>query len=182
MTASIVQPMWQRAASFAARAHRNQVRKDDRTPYFAHPVRVAFAVRDVFECADPVALAAALLHDTIEDTTTDYDDLAAAFGGEVAACVAALTKNSALPEPLREPAYDEGLRGAPWQARLVKLADVYDNFHDSIETWGREKIPGKNFEKAARAIGLAEGGAKDGAGCIDRAVRVVRLLVETARA
>ncbi|MCB9841355.1 MAG: bifunctional (p)ppGpp synthetase/guanosine-3',5'-bis(diphosphate) 3'-pyrophosphohydrolase [Phycisphaeraceae bacterium] len=175
-------PLWQRAASFAAHAHRSQIRKDNRTPYFAHPVRVAMAVRDVFECRDEIALAAAFLHDTIEDTTTDYDDLAEAFGTEIAACVAALTKNASLPEHVREPAYDRGLAEATWQARLVKLGDVYDNFHDAITTWGIEKIPGKNFERAARALRLAEQGQKDAGGAIERAMAIVHRMVEDARA
>lgn len=178
---ALVGPIWQKAASFAAHAHRNQIRKDNRTPYFAHCVRVAFTVRDVFACEDHVAIAAAFLHDTIEDTTTDYDDLAERFGPEVADCVAALTKNPTLPEHLREPAYDSGLAAASWQARLVKLADVYDNFHDAIDTFGPEKIPGKNFERAARAMALAEAGARDAAGCVERALRLVGEMVEAGR-
>ena len=63
------------AAAFAARAHRHQTRKDGETPYFSHPVRVCLVVRHVFGFDDPRMLAAALLHDTIEDTTTDCDDL-----------------------------------------------------------------------------------------------------------
>jgi guanosine-3',5'-bis(diphosphate) 3'-pyrophosphohydrolase len=64
------------AISFAARAHRHQIRKDGLTPYVAHPFRACMTVRDVFGIEDPVVLAATVLHDTIEDTTTDYDDLA----------------------------------------------------------------------------------------------------------
>lgn len=122
--------LWQRAASFAARAHAGAVRKDGRTPYVAHPFRVAMTVRHVFGCGDEVAIAAALLHDTIEDTTTDYDDIEEHFGGEVAGCVAALSKNMILREDEREADYDARLAAGPWQARLVKLADVYDNTID----------------------------------------------------
>src|SRR4051812_42815601 len=114
--------MWQQAASFAARAHQGQLRKDEQTPYIAHPVRVALTVRQLFGIDDPLALAAALLHDVIEDTKTDYDDLAAAFGQEVAQTVAALTKDGRLPEAEREPAYDALLKQASWQAKAVKLA------------------------------------------------------------
>src|SRR5947207_14097454 len=84
------------AASFAARAHRHQLRKDNQTPYAAHPFRVCLIVRHVFGFDDPKALAAALLHDTIEDTTTDRDDLIEQFGAEVAEWVAALTKDNRL--------------------------------------------------------------------------------------
>ena len=72
------------AASFAARAHRHQVRKDGQTPYAAHPFRVCLVVQYVFRIDDPKVLTTALLHDTIEDTTTDYDDIAERFGADVA--------------------------------------------------------------------------------------------------
>lgn len=149
--------MWQRAASFAARAHHRQLRKDGVTPYIAHPFRVAMTVRDVFGCADPVALAVAILHDTIEDTTVDYDDLLAAFGEPVAECVAALTKNKALREDVREEEYDARLAAAPWQARLVKLADTYDNLADTVEEPGglRKKQLGRMVPRCERAIALA---------------------------
>lgn len=142
---------WQRAVSFAARAHLGQVRKDGRTPYVAHPVRVAFIVRHLFEVDDETALMAALLHDTLEDTTTDYDDLATEFGAAVADAVAALTKDSRLPEPQREAEYDRLLAAACWQARLVKLADVYDNFCDLAD----ESQRGRAAEKIRRAIACA---------------------------
>src|SRR5688500_2703577 len=95
-------PMWQRAAAMAARLHQGQMRKDGKTPYIAHPMRVALTVRDIFGVDDPVALAAALLHDLIEDTTADYDDVAKEFGPEVANVVAALTKDMRKPEDQRE--------------------------------------------------------------------------------
>jgi guanosine-3',5'-bis(diphosphate) 3'-pyrophosphohydrolase len=104
--------LWPKAASFAARYHQNQMRKDGKTPYIAHPFRVAMTVRDVFGVDDPVALAAALLHDVIEDTTADYDDLDREFGSEVARVVASLTKDMRLPEKEREAAYDRQLATA----------------------------------------------------------------------
>jgi guanosine-3',5'-bis(diphosphate) 3'-pyrophosphohydrolase len=150
-------PSWQEAASFAARQHRHQVRKDGRTPYVAHPVRVMLAASQVFGCADEVVLCAALLHDTIEDTTTDYEDLHDKFGREVADCVSALTKNMALPEPEREREYDARLARADWRARLIKLADAYDNLCD-LDTSPLEKREQRRhdaLERARRAITLA---------------------------
>lgn len=123
-------PLWQKAASLAARVHAHQRRKDGQTPYIAHPFRVAMTVRDVFGCDDQAALAIAVLHDTIEDTTVDYDDLLVDFGAVVADGVAALTKNKSLREDKREDAYDAGLKAADWRARLVKLADTFDNLSD----------------------------------------------------
>jgi guanosine-3',5'-bis(diphosphate) 3'-pyrophosphohydrolase len=143
--------LWQQAASFAARSHAGQLRKDQKTPYVAHPFRVALTVRHVFGVDDPVALAAALLHDVIEDTPADYDEIAEEFGKEIAAVVAALTKDMRMPEAQREVAYDQQLTQASWQARLVKLADVYDNYSDSLTDAARAKTA----EKARRAIACA---------------------------
>ena len=50
------------AVSFAARKHQGQLRKDSRTPYFAHPVRVMLIVRERWGITDPEVLAAAVLH------------------------------------------------------------------------------------------------------------------------
>ncbi len=126
---------WQRnlleAAAFAARSHDGQRRKDGRTPYVSHVFRVCLIVRHVFDIADEDVLAAALLHDTIEDTTVDFDDLEERFGKSVAHWAAALSKDGRLPESERELAYIAQLRAAPWQVQACKLADVYDNLMDS---------------------------------------------------
>jgi (p)ppGpp synthase/HD superfamily hydrolase len=139
--------LWQKAAGFAARAHQHQKRRDGKTPYVSHVFRVAMTVRHVFGCDDAVCLVAALLHDTIEDTGTDFDEIAENFGHDVAACVAALTKNMALPEKEREAEYDRRLAAADWRARLVKLADQFDNLSDT---------PGEEPAFCSRAIARAE--------------------------
>ena len=120
-----------KAVSFAAKAHRHQTRKDGQTPYAAHPFRVCLVVRQVFGIDDPKVLCTALLHDTIEDTPTDYDDIVAEFGPDVAGWVAALTKDVRLPEDVREDAYHAALASAPWPVVVGKLADIYDNLTDS---------------------------------------------------
>src|SRR6478609_2528890 len=105
------------AAAFAARAHRHQLRKDHETPYISHVFRVCMVVRQVFGFDDPKMLAAALLHDTIEDTATDCDDIIERFGPEVARWVAALTKDMRLPHDEREDVYAKGLAAADWQVK-----------------------------------------------------------------
>lgn len=124
-----IQPLLQ-AISFAARAHHGQLRKDEKTPYASHAFRVCFILRDVFEVSDPRALAAAVLHDTIEDTTTDFDDLEEEFGAEIARWVAALSKDSRLQYEEREEKYSQTLAKAPWQVQVCKLADIVDNLLD----------------------------------------------------
>src|SRR5712672_2578769 len=100
------------AIAFAARAHRHQLRKDNQTPYVSHVVRVAFVLRHVFGIADERILTAAVLHDTIEDTTTDFDDIEKQFGSEIAGWVALLSKDKRLPDPQREAVYQESLASA----------------------------------------------------------------------
>lgn len=148
--------LWQRAASFAARAHEHQRRKDGRTPYVAHPFRVALTVALVFGETDEEAIAAALLHDVIEDGETDFDEIADEFGERVARVVAALSKDARLPEAEREPAYDDQLARADWRARLIKLGDVYDNMSDlhSRALSGPDAVR-RVVERADRALGLA---------------------------
>lgn len=118
------------AAAFAARAHRSQFRKDKETPYVSHVFRVCLVARDIFGFSDPRILMTALLHDTVEDTTTDFDDLEEHFGREIAEWVAYLSKDKRLQEPEREQAYIDNLLKAPWQVLACKLADVFDNLMD----------------------------------------------------
>jgi len=142
---------WQRAATLAARYHEDQYRKDGKTPYAAHPMRVALTVICVFECHDEATIAAALLHDLIEDTTADYDDILEDFGTEVADIVAALSKDMRVIESIREVKYDERLAASSWKARLIKLADVYDNLSDAE---GSTSIS-KAMKRGDRALALS---------------------------
>ncbi len=147
--------MFQQAASFASRQHRHQVRRDGKTPYAAHVFRVSMTVAHVFGCHEDLVIAAALLHDTIEDTTTDYEDIEHRFGSLVADMVAALTKNMSLPEPEREREYDRRLAAADWRVRLIKLADTYDNFCDNMDTEDQRAKLADHYDKCVRAIELA---------------------------
>jgi len=175
-------PLWQQAISFAARAHRGHVRRDGVTPYAAHPFRVAMAVLAVFECRDEVALVAAVLHDTIEDTPTDFDDIESAFGTEVAEVVAALTKNMLLREADRELDYDRRLAAAPWQARLVKLGDTYDNLADAHwpGSGNGAKRRQRAIDRARRTIELARPDA-DVHPEIARAIDTLQLELESVQ-
>ena len=136
------------AISFAGRAHQGQLRKDRVTPYAAHPMRVMTVMALVFRVRDPELLAAALLHDTIEDTTTDFDDLVERFGRDIAQNVALLTKDMRLEEEPREASYFEALASAPVGVQLCKLADSYDNLIDSagLVLEGRAKAVRKASE------------------------------------
>jgi guanosine-3',5'-bis(diphosphate) 3'-pyrophosphohydrolase len=140
------------AISFAARAHRHQLRKDGQTPYVAHVYRVAMILRHLFGVADSKVLTAAVVHDTIEDTTTDFDEIVEAFGRDVATWVVALTKDKRLPEAEREEAYGKRLAAGGPAVCLCKLADVYDNLTDS-HTMSLEKRA-KSIANARRYLAV----------------------------
>jgi guanosine-3',5'-bis(diphosphate) 3'-pyrophosphohydrolase len=161
------------AASFAARAHRHQLRKDGQTPYAAHPFRVCLIVRHVFGIEDPDYLAAALLHDTIEDTTTEFDDLEAQFGAKVARWVAALSKDKRLPEDEREAAYVAALTRAELAVKVAKLADIFDNLTDSRNLPARSRK--RKIERSRMYIAALEHELPDAA---RRPMAIVRQLVE----
>ena len=129
------------AISFAARAHQGHLRKDGRTPYMAHPMRVMMILAAEFGVEDRETLAAAVLHDTIEDTRTDHDDLSEPFGSRVADWVAALSKDTRLAEEERERQYLAALAAAPIEVQLVKLGDIYDNLADcaTLQAKGRRR-------------------------------------------
>ena len=123
-----------RAASFAARKHHGQTRADNITPYFSHVARVTLILSHEFGVTDEEVLTAALLHDTIEDTATDYDEIAALFGPRVADYVVLLTKNGMLPKKEREEDYVVRLSKAPEPVMIAKMADLYDNLSDRIHS------------------------------------------------
>ncbi len=138
-----------RASKFAAERHDGQLRKDGVTPYIVHPRGVAEILRRELGVTDPEVLAAGLLHDTIEDTRTDYDDLQERFGPRVAGLVAALTKDKRLPEARREDEYFAQLGRASLEAKLCKAADTLYNLRDS----GPAQRP-KAVAKARRLLEL----------------------------
>lgn len=170
--------LWHKAAAFAARAHEGSHRKDGATPYFSHVARVTITLAALMGVDDEECLAAALLHDTIEDTTTDFDDLAEHFGESIARDVAALSKDSRLPEPEREVAYDAQLERASWRAHAIKLADVYDNLSDTLAAGEGGKKVRKRVEIARRALAIAR--ASEGRAEVARGIALVEGLIREA--
>ena len=146
--------LWEEASAFASNAHAHQTRNDG-TPYVSHCFRVAMTVDIIFGFDNSEVLAAALLHDTIEDCNVDYDDILEQFGRNVADYVAVMTKDMRLEETIREIEYDKQLAEGPWQGRLIKLADVYDNFSDIQEDKRRGFV-----EKVQRVLLLTENDAE----------------------
>ena len=82
------------AYEFAARYHANQRRRSGE-PYINHPVEVALILADDLQMDEDV-ICAALLHDTVEDTTATLADLAARYGETVAELVDGVTKLTSI--------------------------------------------------------------------------------------
>ena len=92
-----------RAIDFAARKHAAQRRKGEAAePYINHLAEVALLVAEATKGADADLVIAALLHDTIEDQGVRYEELAEAFGAEVADLVQEVTDDKTLPKAKRK--------------------------------------------------------------------------------
>ena len=91
------------AAAFAAEKHRTQRRKDIDTPFINHPIQLAYILVQA-DIEDPVVLAAALLHDTIEDTQTTHDEIEIVFGHEIANIVSECSDDKTLDKLVRKQA------------------------------------------------------------------------------
>jgi len=120
-----------KALSFAAHKHRDQRRKDaEASPYINHPIALADVLVNEGGVTDAEVLAAALLHDTVEDTATTPDELERAFGARVARIVAEVTDDAALPKAERKRLQVEHAASISPEAKLVKLADKICNLRD----------------------------------------------------
>jgi guanosine-3',5'-bis(diphosphate) 3'-pyrophosphohydrolase len=120
-----------KAADFAALKHRRQRRKDaEASPYINHPLALARVLKLEAGVSDVEVLVAAILHDTVEDTETTTEELAREFGQKVAAIVAEVTDDKALPKPDRKRLQVERAPHSSPQAKLVKLADKICNLRD----------------------------------------------------
>jgi len=122
-----------RAACFAAERHRDQRRKGaEETPYINHPFAVASALCDEGGVTDPELLAAALLHDTIEDTATTKEELRKLFGSRIAGIVAEVTDDKSLSKAERKRAQLDHAAHASKDAQQLKIADKLCNLRDIL--------------------------------------------------
>ena len=145
-----------RALAFAAHKHRDQRRKDaEASPYINHPIALAEVLAGEGGVADAEVLAAALLHDTIEDTATTAGELRAEFGERIAAMVEEVTDDKDLPKAERKRLQIEHAAALSAGAKLVKLADKICNLRDVAERppakWDLQRRQ-EYFEWAKRVI------------------------------
>ena len=120
-----------KALEFAAQKHRDQRRKDkEASPYINHPIQLANVLWHEGGVADPTLIAAALLHDTVEDTETSWQELRGEFGDPIADIVLEVTDVQWLKKVVRKRLQVAKAKHASKRARLVKLADKICNLRD----------------------------------------------------
>ncbi|EFO28266.1 hypothetical protein LOAG_00223 [Loa loa] len=120
-----------KACNFAAERHRLQRRKDvSQTPYINHPIGVANILISEAGVTDSATIAAALLHDTVEDTATTFQEISGLFGEEISRIVQECTDDKSLPVSVRKQLQVKNAARHSHKAKLVHLADKLYNLRD----------------------------------------------------
>lgn len=120
-----------KAANFAAIKHKDQRRKDsEKTPYINHPIGVAHILTEEGFVEDPLVIQGALLHDTVEDTKTTFDEIEQNFGPIVRKIVEEVSDDKTLPKAERKRLQIVTAKSKSERAKLVKLADKLYNLRD----------------------------------------------------
>jgi guanosine-3',5'-bis(diphosphate) 3'-pyrophosphohydrolase len=121
-----------------------QRRKDvEASPYINHPLALANILANEGGVTDATVIAAALLHDTVEDTKTTLTELGDVFGPRVMAIVEEVTDDKSLPKEERKRLQISMAASASKDAKLVKIADKIDNLRELASAppadWGVER-------------------------------------------
>jgi (p)ppGpp synthase/HD superfamily hydrolase len=153
MSKALFSPLVERAMRVAAAAHRHHHRKGSDLPYITHPMHAALILLRA-GIDDEEILAAALLHDVVEDTDHTLELLATEFPPRIVRLVAALTERK-LDHVGRKRSWlerkEEQLRqiaAEPWEARAIVLADKLHNLgsmrvdlEHGADVWSRFNAP-----------------------------------------
>ncbi|TKR96578.1 hypothetical protein L596_010579 [Steinernema carpocapsae] len=134
-----------KASDYAARRHRNQKRKDHNgTPYINHPLGVAQILSEEAKVTDAATLAAAILHDTVEDTKATFEEIQELFGDEICHIVRECTDDKSLSKAARKQAQIDNAAHHSHKAKLVYLADKLYNLRDLERQtpigWDRRRV------------------------------------------
>lgn len=121
--------MIQEAAGFAAEAHKGAVRKGTKLPYIVHPMEVALIVSVMTD--DPEVIAAAYLHDVIEDAGVTYEELQSRFGTRVADLVQAESEDKSKSWQERKQATIHHMQHASHEAKMIAFGDKLSNLRST---------------------------------------------------
>lgn len=127
--------LFARALDFAARKHVHQRRKGELAePYINHLAEVARLLAAATQGRDAVVTVAGMLHDTLEDTATTYDELAAEFGNEIAALVREVSDDTTKTRAERKRLQILHAEKSSKRAKMIKLADKTSNLHSIVNS------------------------------------------------
>jgi (p)ppGpp synthase/HD superfamily hydrolase len=136
----------ERAAKIALLAHNGQTRKGDGSPYIIHPLMVAMKLNQYG--FDDKIVAAALVHDVLEDTDFSEKDLRLELGDEIVEIVKAVTNDDSLSWEEKKKKYIETVRNGGVEAKAVALADKIHNLESLLAAY--EEQGSKLWEKFNR--------------------------------
>lgn len=165
-----------KCVNFAAIKHKDQRRKDpSETPYINHPVGIKIIIKTVkFNfflnlkivlgvayilvteggVTDLSILQSAILHDTVEDTETTFEEIETNFGKEVRDIVAEVTNDMNISRPERKLAEIENAKTMSFKAKTVRLADKLYNLRDLQKStptgWSEERV--REYFKWAKKV------------------------------
>lgn len=125
--------MIRKAAEFAAKAHEGTFRKGTKIPYIVHPMEVAQIVAMMTE--KPELIAAAYLHDVLEDTSVTAGEIEREFGRQVLFFVQQETEDKSLSWKERKAATIHHLAHASREVKLLTLADKLSNMRASARDY-----------------------------------------------
>jgi guanosine-3',5'-bis(diphosphate) 3'-pyrophosphohydrolase len=140
-----IQLLYQDAIKFASAKHSEKGQKVPGTnlPYDVHISNVAMEILiagfNTPNFDTSFAVQVALLHDTIEDTATDFHELENKFGNDIATAVSALSKNEDLPKEMQMPVSLRRIQSLKPEVWAVKLADRITNLQPPPSHWDNEK-------------------------------------------
>jgi len=141
----MIQEIYQRAMKYAGEQHKDQKVPGLESNYLLHLSNVAMEVIMAYNSSPSFdlryAIQLAILHDTIEDTNSTYNEISELFGEEVAEGVQALTKNESL-QTKEDQMLDSlnRIKKKKDEVGLVKLADRITNLQKPPKHWPNEKV------------------------------------------
>jgi hypothetical protein len=149
-------PLASHALTLALERHREQVRDGDRAPFVLHPLEVALSLH-LLGYRDAV-VAAAVLHDILEDTPTAPEDIEELFGSEVAELVQAVSEDAEIDDDLeRKAALRDQVAHKSREAAAIFVADKVSKARElrlrlSCELGVGEAVPKFRHYRATMAI------------------------------
>ena len=128
----------EKALRIAATAHKDQVRKDDQSPYIVHPIMVG-RILEQYGFSESV-VAAGLVHDVLEDSDISETTLHDELGAEVVAIVTAVSEDTSLEWEDRKAAYVESVAAASEAIKAVSVADKIHNARSLLAGHARDGV------------------------------------------